>query len=111
MRGWPGRERAISRKTVRPPTPLSKTPIGALFDGFGDTRPTLTFDSVLFDFLVEVRSRRVDRLGGLRHIPAVLAQLREDEGLLRLVLEVLQLRKMHGAGDDLRRGTEELRGQ
>src|SRR5438067_7595336 len=107
MRGWPGRTRAISRKTVSPPTPLSKMPMGffvlrsslsvvleerrtdneELFCAVRpDTRTALPLDVVLLDLLVEIRPRRVDRLGGLRDVPSVLAQFREDEGLLRFVL-------------------------
>src|SRR5437762_12315542 len=129
MRGWPGRARAISRKTVSPPTPLSKMPIAffllrsslsealeergtdneELFCAVRpDTRTALPLDVVLLDLLVEVRSRRVDRLRGLGHVPAVLAQFGEDERFLRFVLEVLQLRQMHRAADDLRRSAEEL---
>src|SRR5438270_4796040 len=123
MSGWPGSRRAISRNTVRPPTPLSKMPIGLfvvrsslsdppeerrtdneeLFGGFRDTRTTLPLDVVLLDFLIQIRSGRIDRLGRLRHVPAVLAQLGQDECLLRLVLERLQRRQMHRAADDLRR--------
>src|SRR5947207_5265515 len=129
MRGWSGRTRAISRKTVSPPTPLSKMPMAAfvlrcsffvpleergtdneeLFRPVRpDTRTALSFDPVLLDFLVEVRPRRVDRLRGLGDVPAVLAQFREDERFLRFVLEVLQLGKMHRAADDLRSGAEEF---
>src|SRR5581483_1976227 len=119
MRGLPGTQRAISRKTVRPPTPLSKIPIAPfaveprceLFGSFRDTRTTLPLDVVLLDLLVQIRPRRVDRLGRLRNVPAVLAQLREDERFLRFVLERLQRGKMHRACDDLRRGAEELRRQ
>src|SRR2546430_5770929 len=129
MRGWSGRTRAISRKTVSPPTPLSKMPMadgrsplavtsllgerptanGELFRAVRpDTRTALSFDSVLLDLLVEVRPRRVDRLRGLGDVPAVLAQFREDERFLCFVLEVLQLGKMHRAADDLRGGAEEF---
>src|SRR6266568_4389122 len=112
MRGRSGRARAISRKTVRPPTPLSKIPMavgcwplavlslfgerptanGKLFGDFSgrDTRTTLSFDVVLLDLLVEIRSRSIDRLRRLRNVPAVLPQFRQDERLLRLVFEGLQ---------------------
>src|ERR1700730_14275739 len=98
MREWSGSAREISRKTVSPPTPESKTPIGR-FAGErlllraiprGYARAPLPLDVVLLDLLVEVRARRVDRLSGLGDVPAVLAQLGQDEGLLRLVLELLQ---------------------
>src|SRR5438132_1915711 len=131
MRGRSGRTRAISRKTVRPPTPLSKIPMavgcwplavlslfgerptanGELFGAFsgGDTRTTLSFDVVLLDFLIEIRSWGIDRLRGLVDIPAMLTQFRQDERLLCLVFAGLQRRQLHRAGDDLRRCPEELR--
>src|SRR5436305_14372787 len=96
-----GRARAISRKTVRPPTPLSKTPIGLAAVSVRDNRPPrFALDVVLLDLLVEIRPRRIDGLGGLRHVPAVLAQLGHDERLLRLVLELLHRGEAHGAGAD-----------
>src|SRR6266545_7875877 len=125
MRGRSGTTRAISRKTVNPPTPESKIPIGLavgcwplavvflfgerptangeLFRAFSDrdTRTPFTFNSVLLDFLVEIRSRRVDRFRGLGDVPAVLAQLGQNECLFRFVLECLQRRQMHRAADDL----------
>src|SRR5207253_11518634 len=120
MRGWRGSARAISRKTVRPPTPESKTPIGAgearffmngatsrrgrLFDERAGA--ALALDVVLLDLLVEIRARRVDRLRGLRNVPPVLAQLGQDERLLRLVLELLPRFHAHGRGDALSRVVE-----
>src|SRR5437764_14256542 len=130
MSGWCGSARAISRKTVRPPTPESKMPMGELAVGSwpladDDPLPTancqlflraipyhrtaaFSFDVVLLDLLVQIRARRVDGLGGLRDVPAVLAQLGQDERLLRLVLELLQRGEAHGRGDDLGGGAEEL---
>src|SRR3954470_10899998 len=122
MRGWCGRTRAISRKTVRPPTPESKMPMGAgeagdeagtRDEGRGEAererffvvtrlclvpRPSsllltlvpvtrrhgaaaFAFAVVLLDFFVQVRAGGIDGLGGLRDVPAVLAELGEDEGL------------------------------
>src|SRR5215210_8299257 len=104
MSDWCGSARAISRKTVRPPTPESKTPMGfvarcwLLVEGL-DERPTTNdelflraihrhraaafpFDVVLLDLLVEIRPRGVDGLGGLGDVPAVLAQLGQDEPFL-----------------------------
>src|SRR5437764_7126264 len=128
MSGWRGSARAISRNTVRPPTPESKIPMGELAVGNwpladDDPLPTancqlflraipnyrstaLALDVVLLDLLVQVRARGVDGLGRLRHVPSVLAQLGQDEALLRLVLELLQLGQAHGRGDDLARGAE-----
>src|SRR5437763_4558041 len=97
MSGWRGSARAISRNTVRPPTPESKMPMRELAVGRwpladDDPLPTancqlflraipnhraaaLSLDVVLLDLLVEIRARRVDRFGGLRDVPSVLAQL------------------------------------
>src|SRR5712692_9102158 len=99
MSGRCGTARATSRKTVRPPTPLSKMPIAlavgrwllAVDSALGE-RPTaigerllrgpiprrnarspFAFDSVLLDLLVEIRSRRIDRFRRLGNIPPVLA--------------------------------------
>src|SRR2546428_12129017 len=133
MRGRLGTQRAISRKTVRPPTPLSKIPIALfvvrsslfvssleerrteneeLFGGFSgrDTR-ALSFDVVLLDLLVQIRSRSIDRLRRLGNVPAVLAQFRQDERPFRLVFEGLQRRQLHRGGDDLRRCPEKLSGK
>src|SRR5438552_11786158 len=118
MSDWWGSARAISRKTVRPPTPESKMPIGELAVGGwlladDDPLPTancqlflraipnhrpaaFSLDVVLLDLLIEIRARGVDGLGRLRHVPSVLAQLGQDEALLRLVLELLQLGQAHG---------------
>src|SRR6266850_2322178 len=126
MSDWCGSARAISRKTVRPPTPESKMPMGELAVSrwpLADDEPLPTancqlflraipnhcsaafsLDVVLLDLLVEIRARRVDRLGRLRNVPAVFAQLGQDERFLRLVLEVLQRGETHGGGDDLARG-------
>src|SRR5436309_3115627 len=104
MSDWCGSARAISRKTVRPPTPESKIPMGELAVGSwpladDDSLPTancqlflraipnhrsaaLSLDVVLLDLLVQIRARRVDPFRGLRHVPAVLAQLGQDERLL-----------------------------
>src|SRR5713226_3130252 len=111
MRGWCGRTRAISRKTVSPPTPLSKTPI-ALFGcavSRRNSRSPFALDSVLLDLLVQIRSRRVDGLGGLGNVPSVLAEFREDERLLRFIFELLQRRQRHRAADDVGRRAEKLR--
>src|SRR5947209_3761228 len=106
MSGWCGSARAISRKTVRPPTPESKTPMGrATAAGELLLRPiprhhprtAFAFDVVLLDLLVEIRARRIDGLGGLGHVPPVLAQLGQDERLLRLVLELLERGEAHRA--------------
>jgi hypothetical protein len=45
---------------------------------------------VLLEFLVEIAARRVDHFGGLRDVPAVLAQLADEEGPLGVVLELPQ---------------------
>src|SRR6185369_14588559 len=86
------------------------TPPSGLSTAVGDgTGARFTLDVVLLDLLVEVRPRRVDRLRGLRDVPAMLAQLGEDERLLCLVLELLQRVQAHRAGDDVGRSAEELR--
>src|SRR5574341_1469573 len=114
MSGSPGSARAISRKTVRPPTPESKMPMGrnpllTVSPIRHHPRSSFAFDVVLLDLLVEIRARRVDGLRGARDVPAVLAELGQDERLLRFVLELLERRHLHGAGDDVRRCPEELR--
>src|SRR5690348_17120045 len=103
MSGWCGSARAISRKTVSPPTPESKIPMALLVGTtIAHHHPGAAFalDVVLLDLLVEIRPRSVDGLGGLGHVPAVFAQLGQDERLLRLVLELLQRVELHGGGDD-----------
>src|SRR5688500_6552302 len=112
MRDSEGRRREISRKTVRPPTPESKTPIGRPLLSFAISRyhhaASLALDVVLLDLLVEIRARRIDRFSGLRDVPSVFAQFRENERLLRFVLELLERVEAHAAGDDVGRRTEEL---
>src|SRR5205807_7633554 len=76
-----------------------------------EPRPRLALDVVLLDLLVQVRPRRIDLLGGPGHVPAKLAQLDDDEGLLRLVLELLQFRELHRRSDDVGGRAEELRRQ
>src|SRR6476469_1933109 len=98
MSGSCGNAREIERKTVSPPTPESKTPMGPdrIEDFFsilnprssilnplgivrcGHPRASLAADVVLLDLLVQVRAGRIDRVGGLRDVPAELAQLRDD---------------------------------
>src|SRR5438874_6775080 len=128
MSDWWGSARAISRKTVRPPTPESKMPMGELAVGGwlladDDPLPTancqlflraiphhrpaaFSLDVVLLDLLVEIRARGVDRLGRLGDVPAVFAQLGQDERLLRFVFELLQRGETHGGGDDFARRAE-----
>src|SRR5260221_2876461 len=53
-------------------------------------------DVVLLDLFVQVRARGIDGLGGLGDVPAVLAELGEDERLLRFVLAILERGEAHG---------------
>src|SRR5262249_12392805 len=53
---------------------------------------------VLLELLVEIAARRVDDLGGLRDIPAVLAQLGNEIRALRAVLELAQGARSRGIG-------------
>src|SRR5205085_6193553 len=43
-------------------------------------------DLVLLEFLVQIAARRVDDFGGLRDVPPVLAELRDEIGALGTVL-------------------------
>ena len=47
-------------------------------------------DLVLLELLVQIAARRVDHLGGLRDVPAVLAQLADQERALGVLLELAQ---------------------
>src|SRR5207244_2083081 len=47
-------------------------------------------DLVLLQLLVEIAARRADDLGGLRDVPAVLAQLADEERALGAFLELAQ---------------------
>src|SRR3954452_17700027 len=113
MREWCGSARAISRNTVSPPTPESKTPIGAASGAIRAVRrhhraAAFALDVVLLDLLVQIRARGIDGLGGLGDVPAVLAELGKDEGLLGFVLEILERGEAHGRGDDVGGGAEEF---
>src|SRR5690348_5045752 len=46
---------------------------------------SLLRDLVLLEFLVQIAARRVDDLRGFRDVPAVLAQLRDEERAFRVV--------------------------
>ena len=48
----------------------------------------LLLDSVLFELLVEITSRRIQRFGGLRNVPVVLAELLDEEGAFGSLLEL-----------------------
>src|SRR5579871_185143 len=63
-------------------------------------------DLVLFELLVQIAARRVDDLGGLRDVPAVLAQLRHQKRALGVVLELAQRARLRrvGVADRFRRG-------
>src|SRR5207248_9152320 len=47
-------------------------------------------DSVLFQFFIEIAARRIERLGGLRDVPVVVAQLLDEERALGGFLELAQ---------------------
>src|SRR5437763_16507706 len=65
-------------------------------------------DLILLEFLVQIAARRADHFGGLRDVPAVLAQLANQKHPLGVLLELAQrpgLRVAGGfAGGGLRRG-------
>src|SRR6185503_11992439 len=65
-------------------------------------------DLVLFELFVEVAARRADHFGGLRDVPAVLAQLADQEHPLGVLLELAQRPRLRLAGafggGGLRRG-------
>jgi hypothetical protein len=47
-------------------------------------------DLILLEFLVQIAARRVDGLRGLRDVPAILAQLADEEGAFGVVFELAQ---------------------
>src|SRR5215510_9199566 len=66
------------RPERRPLSPKSELPVYFLLD------------SVLFQLLVEIAPRRIQRLGGLRNVPVVLAELLNEERAFGGLLELSQ---------------------
>src|SRR3989442_13870465 len=55
----------------------------------------LPCQAIALDFLVEVRARHIQCARGLRHIPVVLLELREDVSPLGRLLELLERGHAH----------------
>src|SRR3954452_21173332 len=73
----------------------------------------LLADLILFELLVEIAARRADHFGGLRDVPAVLAQLADQEHPLGVLLELPQRARPGGLAVArlLRRGRPAARGR
>jgi hypothetical protein len=50
----------------------------------------LLLDSVLFELFIQIASRRIQRFGGLRNVPVVLAELLDEERAFGGLLELSQ---------------------
>src|SRR5439155_17782286 len=90
------RNRAANLLRACPPKPAKRAKEGdrlARCDRLFYTAPLpvgVLRDLVLFQLFIEITARRPDHFGGLRDVPAVLAQLADEERALGVFLELAE---------------------